>query len=68
MDDKLFTHQPSLLIGTFQKREQNFIFQFSRFATLIGPMSDPPTHNCPFADKRDKMGMDGVPYWEQEWC
>ena len=25
-------------------------------------MIDPPTHNRPFADKRDKVGMDGVPY------
>ena len=24
-------------------------------------MLDPPTHNRPFADKRDKVGMDGVP-------
>ena len=24
-------------------------------------MLDPPTHNLPFADKRDKVGMDGVP-------
>ena len=24
-------------------------------------MLDPPTHNRPFADKRDKAGMDGVP-------
>ena len=27
---------------------------------LIG-MLDPPTHNRPFADKRDKVGMDVVP-------
>ena len=26
-------------------------------------MLDPPTHNRPFADKRDKVGMDGVPYF-----
>ena len=25
-------------------------------------MLDPPTHNRPFADKRDKVGVDGVPY------
>ena len=24
-------------------------------------MLDPPTHNRPFADKRDKVGMDGIP-------
>ena len=24
-------------------------------------MLDPPTHNRPFANKRDKVGMDGVP-------
>ena len=24
-------------------------------------MLNPPTHNRPFADKRDKVGMDGVP-------
>ena len=24
-------------------------------------MLDPPTHNRPFADKRNKVGMDGVP-------
>ena len=24
-------------------------------------MLDLPTHNLPFADKRDKVGMDGVP-------
>ena len=28
----------------------------------MGKMFDPPTHNCPFDDKRDKVGMDGVPY------
>ena len=26
-------------------------------------MFDPPTHNRPFADKRDRVDMDGVPYW-----
>ena len=61
MDDKLFTHPSSLLIGPFQTRDKTFIFQFSHFATLIGPILDPPTHNRPFADKRDKVGMDGVP-------
>ena len=25
-------------------------------------MLDPTIHNRPFADKRDKVGMDGVPY------
>ena len=25
-------------------------------------MLDTPTHNRPFADKCDKVGMDGVPY------
>ena len=33
----------------------------THFVTLIGRMLDPPTHNRPFADKRDKVGMDGVP-------
>ena len=36
-------------------------FNLADFITLIGPILDPPTHNRPFADKRDKMGMDGVP-------
>ena len=34
---------------------------FTHFATLICPMLDPPTTIVPFADKRDKVGMDGVP-------
>ena len=61
MDDKLFTHPSSLLIGPFQTRDKTFIFQFSHFATLIDPILDPTTHNRPFADKRDKVGIDGVP-------
>ena len=60
-DDTLFTHPPSLLFGPFQRRDKTFIFWFSHFATLIGPILDPPTHKIPFADKRDKAGMDGVP-------
>ena len=28
---------------------------------LIGPIVDPPTYNRSFDDKRDKVGMDGVP-------
>ena len=60
MDDKLFIHPLSLLIGPFQRRDKTFIFWFSHFATLIDPMLDLPTHNRPFADKRDKVGMDGV--------
>ena len=39
---------------------------FTHFATLIGLVLDPLTHNRPFADKRDKVGMDGVPKL-QEW-
>ena len=61
MDDKLFTHPPSLLIGPFQRRDKTFIFQFSHFSTLIVAVLDPPTHNRPFADKHDKVGIDGVP-------
>ena len=64
MDDKLFTNPPIILISPFQRRE-NFIFQFIHFATLIGPMLGPPTHNRPFADRRDKVGMNGVP--KQGW-
>ena len=30
-------------------------------ATLIAQGLDPPTHNRPFDDKRDKVGMDVVP-------
>ena len=29
--------------------------------TLIGKVFDPPTNNRPFADKRDKVGTDGIP-------
>ena len=61
MDDKLFTHPPSLLIGPSQRRDKTFIFWFSHFATLIVKGRDPPTHNRPFDDKRDKVGMDVVP-------
>ena len=35
---------------------------------LIGPMLDLPTHSRQFADKRDKVGMDGVPYQTGESC
>ena len=31
------------------------------------PMFDPPTHNFPFADKREKVGMDGVPNSNLIW-
>ena len=61
MDDTIFTHPPILLIGPCQRRDKTFMILFTHFATLIGPMLDPPTHNRPFADKRDKVGMDGVP-------
>ena len=30
-------------------------------------MLDPPIHNRPFADKRDKLGMDGVPTLVRKW-
>ena len=61
MDDKLFTHQQSLLISPCQRRNKLLYSHFTHFATLIDPMLDPPSHNRPFADKRDKGGMDGVP-------
>ena len=38
----------SLPIGPFQRRDNTIIF-------------DPPTYNRPFADERDKVGIDGVP-------
>jgi len=48
-------------IYNVQNKIVTFIFQSSHFATLIGLMLDPSTHNHSFADKRDKVGMDGVP-------
>ena len=62
MDDKPFTHPPSLLICPCQRRDKISMILFYPLFKLIGPMLDPPTHNRPFADKRDKVGMDGVPY------
>ena len=61
MDDKFFTH-PVFLLALARDGTKLLWFYFTHFATLIDPMPDPPIHNRSFADKRDKVGMDGVPY------
>ena len=63
MDDNRLTHPSSLLSDLARDWTKSY---YTQFATLIGLMLDPPIHNRPFADKRDKVGIDGVPYAEVE--
>ena len=50
----------TLFIDSFNLNFPGILF-YPDFATFIGLMLDPSTHNRPFADKHDKVGMDGVP-------
>ena len=64
MGDKLITHPPThpVFLSVLARDGTKLLwFYFTHFATLIGPMIDPPTHYRPFANKRDKVGMDDVP-------
>ena len=54
------TH-PVFLSALARNETKLLWFYFTHSATLIGPMLDPLTHNRPFADKRDLVGMDCVP-------